>query len=96
MDLNQATSNGLSGLNSLLPKFRSLPNIKADTLVGSKKVMHTRSPFSSYVPSALESQSEAAQAKVDKDVTTKSSVKSLVISDENLNKPGFWRPWLCF
>lgn len=63
MDLNQATSNGLSGLNGLLPKFRSLPNIKADTLVGSKKVMHTRSPFSSYVPSALESQSEAAQAK---------------------------------
>lgn len=63
LDLSRATTNGFSGLNGLMPKFRSLPNIKSDSIVGSKKAIHSRSPFSSYVPSAIENHSEAAQSK---------------------------------
>jgi len=63
LDLSRVPTNGFSGLNGLVPKFRSLPNIKADSIVGSKKAIHTRSQFSSYVPSAIENHTEAAQSK---------------------------------
>lgn len=63
-DLSQTISQTTSGsYPGLLSKFRSLPNIKSDSLVGSKKMIHSHSPFSTYLPSAMESQGNPPKPK---------------------------------
>jgi len=54
-------STGLSP--GLTRQFRSLPNIKSDSVVGSKKAIHSRAPTTSYVPSAMDRQTTQPKAR---------------------------------